>query len=231
MRDNHDEVHDVVLKVATISSGHLLLNEAHFYEDELLGLQGDAVPRCFGFFQGDLGLIKISCLILEDCGSVMEGSLYDVDIATKLKLVEKLDKIHTAGVIHQDLAARHIVMKDNEPYWIDFGEAARHSCRKRMEVTPGDFSPDLHEFGCTEIYEFVERLDLWKSIYVHYQNNVFFLDLVESPEYLYHSLHPAQIETEEQQDQAWREAEETYRFIAEDRKLWIARYGQTQGCQ
>lgn len=48
--------------------------EARIYK-RLEKCQGDTVPRCYGLFEGMLGERKVSCLVLEYCGSPFDGDL------------------------------------------------------------------------------------------------------------------------------------------------------------
>lgn len=45
----------------------------------------------------------------------------NIDIDTYLKIQEKLKKLHTLNIIHGDISLRNIIMKDDEPYIIDYG--------------------------------------------------------------------------------------------------------------
>ncbi|KDQ52206.1 hypothetical protein JAAARDRAFT_198388 [Jaapia argillacea MUCL 33604] len=223
MHDCQGRIHDIVAKIALGDGDHILLKEGKFYENQLSGLQGDAVPRCFGLFEGELGLEAITVLLLEDCGTAMMVPFYNAEImmALKRKIVEKLDKIHQAGVAHLDISPSNVVIKDGEPFWIDFEHAVRHICPRRRPITPGEFNPGVGEFSCAEMYELVGSLGFWKSTRVNFHGRGLMLQAVDSPQALYDSLHPSRVATQEQREQVWHDAIETYNAVAGDRKLYL----------
>ncbi|KDQ52203.1 hypothetical protein JAAARDRAFT_162938 [Jaapia argillacea MUCL 33604] len=216
------QVRDIIAKIAFSEGEHLILKEGKFYENQLFSLQGDAVPRCFGFFEVEYELETISALLLEDCGTVMKGSFFEADMPTKLKLLEKLDKIHGAGLVHLDIAPRNVVTKDGELFWIDFEHSARHACPRTHTVRPGEFKPNVGDFGCVELYEFIERLGFWKSTYVNFHGFTVALQAVNSPQVLYDSVYADSLETEEEREQVWQDAIKAYKAVAEDHKLYAS---------
>ncbi|KDQ52255.1 hypothetical protein JAAARDRAFT_486715 [Jaapia argillacea MUCL 33604] len=194
-------------------------------------LQGDAVPRCFGFFQGEFHLDTISCLLLEDCGPDMVTDFHEADTSIKLKLVDKLYKIHEAGLAHQDVSPDNVVIKDDEPFWIDFEYALRHVCPTRVEVKPGDFMPEKDQLRCGELRDFIGSLGICKSTYVHFRGCTMLLEAVHSPHYLYNNVPSAHLATAEKRAQVWREAKETFRKVEEDHKLFLAYLSRKKAAQ
>lgn len=55
-------------------------DEAQIYETMLSGLQGDIIPKFYGYFKGrDHEKCRISCLVLEDCGDALETSFHRLE--------------------------------------------------------------------------------------------------------------------------------------------------------
>ncbi len=58
-----------------------LAMEAELYEDQLVPVQGEAVPHYYGFFEGkDDQDWNVGCIILEDCGDAVEGIFSDLPL-------------------------------------------------------------------------------------------------------------------------------------------------------
>lgn len=78
--ESGQESFKAVLKLdPTCKRENALLFEAAAYELSLTELQGSIVPVFYGCFQATLGQGRITCLVMEDCGEVMQDSLADVD--------------------------------------------------------------------------------------------------------------------------------------------------------
>jgi hypothetical protein len=57
----------IALKIARGEELPELEREVEFYDNELRGLQGSVVPRCFGSFKGKVDGIDVACLLMEFC--------------------------------------------------------------------------------------------------------------------------------------------------------------------
>ena len=70
--------------------------------------------------------------------------------------------IHQAGVYQGDFDDDNVLVSDNgEVCIVDFDQAREHDCRCVMKVTVFDYAPSKYHFGCNELYDAVQLLDLW----------------------------------------------------------------------
>ena len=120
----------IALKVADIAKhGEMLpelLNEVSVYE-QLSGLQGNGIPRffCHGFVEEVLYCVGVSI-----CGVVANGFTEQ----QKQKLLETLESIHEAGILHNDIKKENILIDESgNPYIIDFGFSTR-SCSRVAQM-------------------------------------------------------------------------------------------------
>lgn len=60
---------------------------------------------------------------------------------------------------------RHILVREDTEgrdfRIIDFDHATAHECERRMAIKVDDYEPSPKDFGCREIYDAVQYLDLW----------------------------------------------------------------------
>ncbi|KAI9339085.1 hypothetical protein BDR26DRAFT_862600 [Obelidium mucronatum] len=113
----------VALKVADVAKNAEMLvelqNEVAIYED-LAELQGYGIPKflCHGFIEEVLYCVGVSV-----CGNVVET----LDSYQKQALVLTLEKIHQAGILHNDIKMENILVDESgNPFIIDFGFASRN---------------------------------------------------------------------------------------------------------
>jgi serine/threonine protein kinase len=113
----------IALKVADIAKHREmlpeLLNEVSVYE-QLADLQGNGIPRlfCHGSVEEVLYCVGVSV-----CGTVANG----FTLKQRQKLLETLESIHQAGILHNDIKKDNIVVDESgNPYIIDFGFSTRN---------------------------------------------------------------------------------------------------------
>lgn len=70
--------------------------------------------------------------------------------------------IHNAGVQHNDIEPRNIVVKDGVPRIIDFEDASDHDCRCTTVIYEGAFRPNEYDFGCSELYHYTRKACIWR---------------------------------------------------------------------
>ncbi|KAJ7471278.1 hypothetical protein B0H11DRAFT_2283308 [Mycena galericulata] len=118
--------------------------ETGFYENQLKGLQGTVVPKCYGFYTAKVNGTPLGCLLLEYCSGPP-----NVDRACSN--MRAAYALHAAGVLHGDLSdGHHFVSMGRETRIVDFTVAVPHQCvpglAKRAE------GHDRHRpCGCQEL--------------------------------------------------------------------------------
>ena len=173
--------------ICKLTMTHLseLRDEAELYATKLRDLQGKDVPICYGYFEcqaldSDDRKRTMGCLILEDCGAALDWELQDapediqyvtsfhvllvlsLTLDFRIEIVQALDRIHVAGVQHNDIKPDNIVVTDSSHVRIiDFGLAMHHNCKRRLHIDVYDYQPFKYKFGCYEMYEVVQTLGLW----------------------------------------------------------------------
>jgi serine/threonine protein kinase len=115
------ESKDIALKVADVAKqGHMLkelLNEVSIYE-KLVELQGNGIP--IFFFHGYVEEI-LYCIAVSTCGTVPKF----LNDHQKGMLIDTLDQIHRAGILHNDIRVENILVDESgKPSIIDFGFAS-----------------------------------------------------------------------------------------------------------
>ncbi|TFY63646.1 hypothetical protein EVG20_g6225 [Dentipellis fragilis] len=162
-------------------------NEVAIYNEQLKGLQDSVVPVYYGLYKGsyerDRRVTEFLCIILEHCGTPINvefGRLSaplkyvapdssDLDFclifAPRLKIIDCMVDIHKAGVRHGGLWERKVLITPggDAVRIIDFGLASVHQCRRRLKMGINHYVPLKGDFGCDELYEIGEALDIWTS--------------------------------------------------------------------
>jgi tRNA A-37 threonylcarbamoyl transferase component Bud32 len=88
----------------------------------LRDLQGDAIPKLYGYY-GVWGILHI--LALEPVGhAISEDRVITTTLRDKIK--SALGRIHSAGYIHGDVARRNFCERDNKIFVVDL-ELSRQS--------------------------------------------------------------------------------------------------------
>ncbi|KAJ6535938.1 hypothetical protein DFH09DRAFT_1402171 [Mycena vulgaris] len=98
--------------------------EAGFYEQQLKGLQGTVVPKCYGFYATKVNGTSLGCLLLEYCSGPPER-IPDLN----RKVLRASYALHAAGVLHGDLLdGHHFIPMGRDLRIIDFSVAVPHQC-------------------------------------------------------------------------------------------------------
>ncbi|KZT27970.1 hypothetical protein NEOLEDRAFT_948037 [Neolentinus lepideus HHB14362 ss-1] len=152
----------VVLKLAyTDDTVADLRKEVALYSHQLLGLQGTVVPACFGLYEESSGGTCTGCLVLEDCGDPPDVSLEDLPMRQRVVVLRNLQKLHWAGVQHDDYRRQNIVIRDGQIRVIDFNKTSPHSCECPIEIKRPMERPDVLDFKCWNLYVFCIDLSVW----------------------------------------------------------------------
>lgn len=78
--------------------------------------------------------------------------------------MDAFDQIHRAGVEHDDIAERNILVNEQgRVSVIDFEEAFEMECMRCRPIPElGDLCPNVAKFGCQELWNLGASLCLWK---------------------------------------------------------------------
>ena len=78
-----------------------------------------------------------------------------------MKVLQALENIHAAGVVHRDMEDRHIVHNNGDVRIIDFDLAiVGHICKHRS-IIPYRLAPLEMQFGCHELYELLVGCEIF----------------------------------------------------------------------
>ena len=183
---------DGIIAVCKVAYGQpqvdRLTKEATVYNTQLSAIQGQGVPKLYGFFQGETGRGLTAVLLMDDCGVALSRPLwqYPLDfrrvlilclphfvthhtILHRTKVMDVLHDIHKAGIQHNDFSERNIVIMKQEAdgeFWptiVDFGNSQEHRCRFAEETIPINCRMPLgNKFGCFELWNAGRAADIWK---------------------------------------------------------------------
>ncbi|THH16498.1 hypothetical protein EW146_g4150 [Bondarzewia mesenterica] len=128
--------------------------ENEVYTLDLQRLQGDAVPRLYGFFGADIGNGKVGCLVMELCTRIDAAILRHSERSRELhrRVMVAICKVHDANIWHGDLRYAHCVMNEGKVYIVDFAQASRHRCLGASAPAVHDRDPQSVR-GCGELYD------------------------------------------------------------------------------
>lgn len=90
-------------------------------------------------------------------------------LLSRLSVLSVLLTIHHEGhLTHGDCnddSWRHILLREcaegRDFRIIDFDHATSHNCGQRMDIRIDDYEPPLKDFGCMELYDAAQWLNLW----------------------------------------------------------------------
>ncbi|KZT07522.1 uncharacterized protein LAESUDRAFT_758531 [Laetiporus sulphureus 93-53] len=101
------ETIEVALKTAVDEpSGLKLRQELDAYK--ILHQHPGIGPRCFGLYEDSTGT---TVLVLEYCGTALTD--YDLDLTTREAIYHQVAELHKAGIVHEDLSPRNILLQEN----------------------------------------------------------------------------------------------------------------------
>ncbi|GBE89710.1 hypothetical protein SCP_1700340 [Sparassis crispa] len=125
-------------------------------------LQGIAIPRYVGLFQGEMEDGRCACLVREYCGERLRKPLCGTKWDFRGEVVNLLRQIHDKGVEHGNFSEENIVIDvEGRPFLIDFSEAEKHECEATMPITIDDIQPMLKDFGCRELFNAAVLAEVW----------------------------------------------------------------------
>ncbi|TFK80554.1 hypothetical protein K466DRAFT_605235 [Polyporus arcularius HHB13444] len=159
----------LVCKVVTGGTGISKLRaEAQLYSGKLKELQGQDVPKFFGFYEGDNGYASVGVMILEYCGEPLTEPLHKCDINFRFSLLYAVTRLHiVGGIIHRDLDQRNIIESvDKQAKIIDFGSAEPHGvcpCADSKIPLSDRFSAG-RSVACSELQSLCEDTELIPAI-------------------------------------------------------------------
>jgi len=173
-----------VAKLGTTASAlNSFKKELEFYQ-KLRHLQGDCVPKCFGYFFSPSEDQVFGCLILEYCGKPIRStydSQGDIPFSLGLNILNAMKKIHDAGVVHGGFGVSDILIANSQPFIVNFKHAAEMLCERKLDITEGAVAPKREQFGCTELYRLCVDLQIWKSGTFTFEGRGFSVEYVSKP--------------------------------------------------
>ncbi|KAF8960729.1 hypothetical protein BDZ97DRAFT_1832592 [Flammula alnicola] len=143
-----------------------LVEETEMYIGPLEPLQGSTVPRCYGLYAGTgMEDQAIACLVLEYWGEVIQKPFSQLPMELRVRILERLGKIHQQGLLHGDFAERNVLQKNGDVRIIDFDRAVPHQhCDFDMNFHAGEKLPDQKKFGCEHLWDICRRnMMIWKN--------------------------------------------------------------------
>ena len=84
-----------------------------------------------------------------------------------MDVMDAVSQLHLAGVAHNDLSSGNVLLlptpNGRKPRIADFDHAEKHICRRQLEIIEGAPAPPRSLFGCPELWEFANKLGIWRS--------------------------------------------------------------------
>lgn len=89
--------------------------------------------------------------------------MYVHELLSREAIVSSLKAIHDAGVQHNHLDEYNVVINERgRPFIIDFEHAEEHACGRKMDIVVNALRPAPSQFGCTELWNVIDDMGLWK---------------------------------------------------------------------
>ncbi|KAH9021834.1 hypothetical protein EDB85DRAFT_1895495 [Lactarius pseudohatsudake] len=175
---------DVVAKLGTSTDTvNTLKKELSFYQ-KLHKLQGECIPKCFGYFFSLSESQTFGCLVLEYSGRPIR-SIYDtqgdVPLALRANVINAIKRIHDAGVVHGGPGIFDVLVTNTKPFIINFKNASEKACERRLDIVNGAITPTREQFGCAELYRHCIDLQMWKPRTFTFDNQRFPVEDVSNP--------------------------------------------------
>ncbi|OBZ74834.1 hypothetical protein A0H81_05260 [Grifola frondosa] len=151
-----------------------VIAEARFYSNEFKKLQDVTVPHFHELFMGEMmDEEDTACLVLDYIRESLSRCLWTMNAEFRHAALKTLRLIHHAGVQHNDLVERNIIVDENyRPFIIDF-EIAGDINDKCGQVIPVIFNakePTCEEFGCEEMHDSCLIADVWQLRHVQFMH-------------------------------------------------------------
>ncbi|KAH9956003.1 hypothetical protein BC827DRAFT_1271207 [Russula dissimulans] len=157
---------DVVAKLGTTPDTIDALRKELVFYQKLRDLQGDCIPKCFGYFFSLSEERAFGCLILEYCGKPIR-SIYDnqgdIPFALRVNIIDAMKRIHDAGVVHAGGGAFDVLVANAKPFIVNFKNSSENVCGRRLDIVNGESAPGREQFGCQELYRLCIDLRIWKK--------------------------------------------------------------------
>lgn len=81
-----------------------------------------------------------------------------------MDIVDNLIDMHDLGYLHGDVREANVVIKtDGKTAFVDLEDMQPHRCERTMSIRQGAISPCESEFGCSEIFRLVDKMEIWSS--------------------------------------------------------------------
>ena len=131
---------DVVCKIVDVirypTTGNLLEGEARAYA-ALQSLQGDVIPKFYGFYEM-WGILKL--IALQPVGDAISED-GDIIWELRVKMRAALRQIHNAGYVHGDIARRNFCCKGTKVFLVDLERCrlAQRQSEQAHEMNQLDF--------------------------------------------------------------------------------------------
>lgn len=111
-----------------------------------------------------------------------------INVHERVALLGLVNKIHSIGLMHGDLAERNVLNNNGRPVIIDLEDMKPHSCMRRMIVRAGAIQPVDTDFNCDEIYRLANDMKIWsprESFCVRLPTFLYLPDIVHSRSYYF----------------------------------------------